>query len=95
MLGLKTVNVVRRDDVVAEVQSDRRDVVLIDGPDLAKRVAARRQGTALHCGGRVGDDIVAPHHIDGLRPSDFAIGSAPARRRNWRCSGSPRIPMAG
>ena len=39
-LGLKTVNVVRRDDVVAEVKAIGGDVVLIDGPDLAKRVAA-------------------------------------------------------
>src|SRR5882762_3654543 len=33
-LGLKTVNVVRRDDVVAEVKAIGGDVVLIDGPDL-------------------------------------------------------------
>jgi NADPH:quinone reductase-like Zn-dependent oxidoreductase len=39
-LGLKTVNVVRRDDVVAEVKAIGGDVVLVDGPDLAKRVAA-------------------------------------------------------
>jgi NADPH:quinone reductase-like Zn-dependent oxidoreductase len=39
-LGLKTVNVVRRDDVVAEVKAIGGDVVLVDGPDLAKQVAA-------------------------------------------------------
>jgi NADPH:quinone reductase-like Zn-dependent oxidoreductase len=39
-LGLKTVNVVRRDEVVAEVKAIGGDVVLVDGPDLAKRVAA-------------------------------------------------------
>ena len=39
-LGLKTVNVVRRDEVVAEVKAIGVDVVLVDGPDLAKRVAA-------------------------------------------------------
>lgn len=39
-LGLKTVNIVRRDDVVAEVRAIGGDVVLVDGPDLAKRVAA-------------------------------------------------------
>src|SRR3981189_403383 len=39
-LGLKTVNVVRRDDVVAEVKAIGGDVILIDGPDLPKRVAA-------------------------------------------------------
>src|SRR6202035_1833632 len=39
-LGLKTVNVVRRDDVVAEIKAIGGDVVLVEGPDLAERVAA-------------------------------------------------------
>ncbi len=39
-LGLKTVNVVRRDEVIAEMKALGGDVVLVDGPDLAKRVAA-------------------------------------------------------
>jgi NADPH:quinone reductase-like Zn-dependent oxidoreductase len=39
-LGLKTVNVVRRDDVVAEIKAVGGDVVLVDGPDLPQRVAA-------------------------------------------------------
>src|SRR5258708_22243923 len=39
-LGLKTVNVVRREDVVAELKAIGGDVVLVDGPDLGKRVAA-------------------------------------------------------
>ena len=39
-LGLKTANVVRRDDVVAEIKAIGGDVVLVDGPDLPKRVAA-------------------------------------------------------
>ena len=38
-LGLKTVNVVRREEVVDDVRSAGGDVVLVDGPDLAKRVA--------------------------------------------------------
>jgi len=39
-LGLRTVNVVRRDEVVTEMKAIGGDVVLVDGPDLAKRVAA-------------------------------------------------------
>jgi len=39
-LGLKTVNVVRRDDVVDEIKAIGGDVVVVDGPDLTKRVAA-------------------------------------------------------
>jgi NADPH:quinone reductase-like Zn-dependent oxidoreductase len=38
-LGLKTVNVVRREDVVNEIKAIGGDIVLVDGPDLAKRVA--------------------------------------------------------
>jgi NADPH:quinone reductase-like Zn-dependent oxidoreductase len=39
-LGLRTVNIVRRDEVVAEIQALGGDAVLLDGPDLATRVAA-------------------------------------------------------
>jgi NADPH:quinone reductase-like Zn-dependent oxidoreductase len=39
-LGLRTVNVVRRAEVVAEMKALGGDIVLVDGPDLAKRVAA-------------------------------------------------------
>jgi len=39
-LGLRTVNIVRREEVVAEMKALGGDVVLVDGPDLAKRVAA-------------------------------------------------------
>jgi NADPH:quinone reductase-like Zn-dependent oxidoreductase len=38
-LGLRTVNVVRRDAVVAEIKALGGDVVLVDGRDLARRVA--------------------------------------------------------
>src|SRR5262249_3119116 len=39
-LGVKTVNVVRREEVVGELKALGGDVVLVDGPDLATRVAA-------------------------------------------------------
>jgi NADPH:quinone reductase-like Zn-dependent oxidoreductase len=48
-LGLKTVNVVRRDDVVAEIKAIGGDIVLVDGPDLANDESAgmsRREGRA-------------------------------------------------
>ncbi|MCJ8167881.1 zinc-dependent alcohol dehydrogenase family protein [Atopomonas sediminilitoris] len=38
--GLKTINVVRRDSAVDAVKAQGADVVLVDGPDLPKRVAA-------------------------------------------------------
>jgi hypothetical protein len=39
-LGLRTTNIVRREDAVAGIKGVGGDVVLVDGPDLAKRVAA-------------------------------------------------------
>ncbi|MCA1454996.1 zinc-dependent alcohol dehydrogenase family protein [Bradyrhizobium sp. BRP22] len=46
-LGLKTVNVVRRDDVVADLQASGGDIVLVDGPDLNKRVATETGGAPI------------------------------------------------
>ena len=48
--GLKTVNVVRRESAVAEVQSIGGDVVLVDGPDLHKRVKAATNSAKIQLG---------------------------------------------
>ncbi|RZN32864.1 zinc-dependent alcohol dehydrogenase family protein [Bradyrhizobium sp. Leo121] len=46
-LGLKTVNIVRREEVVADLKASGSDVVLVDGPDLNKRVAAETAGAPI------------------------------------------------
>ncbi|MGX9426821.1 MULTISPECIES: zinc-dependent alcohol dehydrogenase family protein [Bradyrhizobium] len=46
-LGLKTVNIVRREEVVADLKASGGDVVLVDGPDLNKRVAAETAGAPI------------------------------------------------
>jgi NADPH:quinone reductase-like Zn-dependent oxidoreductase len=46
-LGLNTVNVVRRDEVVAEMKALGGNVVLVDGPDLAKHVAAETRNAPI------------------------------------------------
>jgi NADPH:quinone reductase-like Zn-dependent oxidoreductase len=38
--GVRTVNVVRRTDLIASLEKQGADVVLVDGPDLAQRVRA-------------------------------------------------------
>src|SRR3974377_1800421 len=48
--GVKTVNVVRRDDVVPELRALGADVVLKDGPDLAERARAATGGTPIRLG---------------------------------------------
>ena len=49
-LGIKTVNVVRREDVLPELKSLGADVVMVDGPDLAQRVAKETGGAPIQLG---------------------------------------------
>jgi trans-2-enoyl-CoA reductase len=48
--GLRTVNVVRREDVVGELRNLGADVVVQDGPDLAERVRAAVGGAPIRLG---------------------------------------------
>jgi NADPH:quinone reductase-like Zn-dependent oxidoreductase len=48
--GVRTVNVVRRDDVTAELRALGADVVLKDGPDLAERAQAATGGAPIKLG---------------------------------------------
>lgn len=53
--GINTVNVVRREELVLDLKSLGGTVVLVDGPDLAKRVAAATNGADI----RLAFDAVA------------------------------------
>lgn len=53
--GVRTINVVRRHEMIDELRALGGDVVLLDGPDLAARVAAVTSGAAV----RLGVDAVA------------------------------------
>jgi mitochondrial enoyl-[acyl-carrier protein] reductase / trans-2-enoyl-CoA reductase len=48
--GVRTVNVVRRDDVAAELKALGGDVVLVDGPDLAERARQAVGGAPIRLG---------------------------------------------
>src|SRR5215813_11653881 len=48
--GVRTVNVVRRDDVAAELRDLGADVVVKDGPDLAERARAAAGGAPIRLG---------------------------------------------
>lgn len=63
--GLKTVNVVRRDSAVAAVQAEGGDVVLVDGPDLPKRVREATGGAPV----KLGIDAVGGASTDHLASS--------------------------
>ncbi len=67
--GLRTVNVVRRADAIAPLQALGADVVLVDGPDLAQRVAEATAKAKI----RLGLDAVAGSATDRIAQS-VAIG---------------------
>jgi mitochondrial enoyl-[acyl-carrier protein] reductase / trans-2-enoyl-CoA reductase len=48
--GVRTVNVVRRDDVAAELKALGGDIVLVDGPDLAERARQAVGGAPIRLG---------------------------------------------
>ncbi|MBY0491102.1 MAG: zinc-dependent alcohol dehydrogenase family protein [Gemmatimonadaceae bacterium] len=67
--GLRTVSVVRRDDAIAPLQAIGGDVVLVDGPDLAKRVADATGKAKI----RLGLDAVGGSATDRIAQS-VAVG---------------------
>lgn len=67
--GLHTVNVVRREDMVPVLEALGGDVVLVDGPDLAARVAHATGGATI----RLGLDAVGGSATDRLAQS-LAVG---------------------
>ncbi len=50
MRGLKTMNIVRRESLIAPLQAEGADVVLVDGDKLAKRVAEATGNAAIKLG---------------------------------------------
>jgi NADPH:quinone reductase-like Zn-dependent oxidoreductase len=60
---LRTLNVVRRESAVADVDALGGDATLVDGPDLAKRVRAALDGAGAHArtAVKLGIDAVGGH----------------------------------
>jgi NADPH:quinone reductase-like Zn-dependent oxidoreductase len=50
MRGLKTVNIVRRESLIAPLKAEGADVVIVDGDKLSKRVAEATGGAAIKLG---------------------------------------------
>ncbi len=48
--GVRTLNVVRRDDVTAELKALGADIVLVDGPDVAERAQRATGGAPIRLG---------------------------------------------
>lgn len=70
--GLKTVNVVRRESAVAPLKEQGAEVVLVDGPDLAERVAEATGNAPV----RLGIDAVggqATEHLAAALSDDATL----------------------
>jgi len=67
--GIRTVNVVRREDAIAPLRALGGDVVLVDGPDLDKRVAEATDKAKI----RLGFDCIGGSATDRIARS-LAIG---------------------
>jgi NADPH:quinone reductase-like Zn-dependent oxidoreductase len=70
-MGLRSVNVVRRPELVAQLTGFGADICLLDGPDLAERVAAATGGAPIALGidavsGEATDRIAACLAPDGV-----------------------------
>jgi NADPH:quinone reductase-like Zn-dependent oxidoreductase len=48
--GLRTINIVRRDELIPELLAAGADIVLIDGPDIAKRAADASRNAPIKLG---------------------------------------------
>lgn len=69
--GIRTVNIVRRDDAVLSLQPLGADVVLVDGPGLAARVAEATGGAPI----RLGLDGVGGRATERLASTLAAAGT--------------------
>lgn len=71
--GIRTVNVVRRAELIAPLKKQGADIVIVDGPDLAQRVAAETGGAAIKLGiDAIGGSAIG-RVIDCLAESGTAV----------------------
>ncbi|HSQ69579.1 MAG TPA: zinc-dependent alcohol dehydrogenase family protein [Steroidobacteraceae bacterium] len=82
--GLRTVNIVRREDAAEAVREAGADVVLVDGEALARRVAEATGGAAI----RLGIDAVAGEAIGRLAE---CLGQGATLVNYGRMSGQPCV----
>lgn len=72
-LGLKTVNVVRRPELVDEIKALGGDVVLVDGPDLPKRVSEATGKAPIHLAIDMVGDVATTNLMGCLAPEGVLV----------------------
>lgn len=89
--GLKTVNVVRREELIVELKAIGGDVVLLDGPDLAKRVAAETGGAPIALAIDGVSDTATANLLACLAPKGVLVFYSGISGKPFVCSPQPFI----
>lgn len=71
--GVRTVSVVRRPELIAELRALGCDVVLLDGPDLAGRVAQATGGALIRLGIDAVAGVATQHLAECLAPGSTVV----------------------
>ena len=71
--GVRTVNVVRRAELIEEIRELGGDVVVVDGPDLAARVQAATGGAAIKLGIDAVSGAATQRLAECLAPSSTVV----------------------
>lgn len=90
-LGLKTVNVVRRAELVDEIKAIGGDVVQVDGEDLAKRVASETGKAPIELAIDMVGDVSTTNLINCLAPDGVVVVYSAMSRKPLISPGSTMI----
>jgi trans-2-enoyl-CoA reductase len=72
-LGIKTVNVVRRAELIDEIKTLGGDVVLVDGPDLSRRVATETGKAPFQLAIDMVGDVSTANLVNCLAPNGVVV----------------------
>lgn len=89
-LGVRTVNVVRRTEAIDEITKLGGDVALIDGPDLAQRVAAATDKAKILLGFDMVGDVSTANLVQSLAPNGTVVLYSGLSRKPFTAS-SPQL----
>ncbi|MHA2362567.1 MAG: zinc-dependent alcohol dehydrogenase family protein [Candidatus Hodarchaeales archaeon] len=71
LMGFKTVNIIRRDSLVKELKMEGADVVLMEGPDLIKRINSETGNASI----KLGFDAISGKATDIIAQSLYKQGT--------------------
>jgi trans-2-enoyl-CoA reductase len=90
-LGIKTVNVVRREELTSELKGAGAHVVLVDGPDLPKRVSQETGGAPIQLAFDMVGDASTLNLMGCLAPNGIVVIYSAASGKPFVGSGPSAI----